>query len=136
MARTQIVKIDERGRILIPLYARDALSVRPETPLLFMVDHEQKNIVLTPITENVKLASIKVTLPDVPGALAKAAQFIAEKQVDLIMSESRTLARGKTAEWTAVADLSQTKLTPKKIAEQMVKRGIATKAYVRKIGKT
>jgi len=133
MARTEIVKMDDRGRVLIPIYARDALSIGPDTSLLLLVDQEQKNVVLTPITEKAKLATIRVVLPDVPGALAKAAQFIAEKGVDLIMSESRTLSRGKTAEWNVVADFSQTELTPKRIAEQIVRRGIATTAMARDI---
>lgn len=133
MARTEIVRMDDRGRVLIPIYARDALSIGPETSLLLLVDQEQKNIMLTPITEKARLATVKVMLPDVPGALAKAAQFIAEKGVDLLMSESRTLSRGKTAEWTVVADFSQTKLSPKKIAEQIVRKGIATTAKARDI---
>ncbi|MGQ9514416.1 MAG: ACT domain-containing protein [Thermoproteota archaeon] len=134
MARTTyMVKVDERGRILIPLYARDALSIGKNTSLLLVVDQEQKNLVITPITEKAKLATINVLLQDVPGALAKAAQFLAEQGIDLIMSESRTLSRGKTAEWSAVADLSKTKLTPKKMAEMIVKMGIATKAEVREL---
>jgi len=133
MARTQIVKIDERGRVLIPLFARNALSIGTETSLLLVVDQEQKNLVMTPITEKAKLASIKVLLQDIPGALAKAAQFVAEQGIDLVMSESRTLSRGRTAEWTAVADFSKTKLTPKKLAELIVKRGIATKAEAREM---
>lgn len=133
MARTQIVKIDERGRVLIPLFARNALSIGTETSLLLVVDQEQKNLVMTPITEKAKLASIKVLLQDIPGALAKAAQFMAEQGIDLVMSESRTLSRGRTAEWTAVADFSKTKLTPKKLAELIVKRGIATKAEAREM---
>jgi bifunctional DNA-binding transcriptional regulator/antitoxin component of YhaV-PrlF toxin-antitoxin module len=133
MARTQIVKIDERGRVLIPLFARNALSIGTETSLLLVVDQEQKNLIMTPITEKAKLASIKVLLQDIPGALAKAAQFVAEQGIDLVMSESRTLSRGRTAEWTAVADFSKTKLTPKKLAELIVKRGIATKAEAREM---
>ena len=133
MARTEIVKMDDRGRVLIPMYARDALSIGPETSLLLFVDQEQRNIVLTPITEKARLATIRVMLPDVPGALAKAAQFIAQRGVDLIMSESRTLSRGKTAEWTVVADFSQTSSSPKKIAEQIVRRGFATNASARDI---
>jgi len=133
MARTEIVKMDDRGRVLIPIYARDALSIGSDTSLLLLVDQEQKNIVLTPITEKARLATIKIVLPDVPGALARAAQFMAERGVDLIMSESRTLSRGKTAEWNVVADLSQAKSTPRKIAEQIVRKGVATTASARDI---
>ncbi|MBO3803999.1 MAG: ACT domain-containing protein [Candidatus Brockarchaeota archaeon] len=133
MARTQIVKVDERGRVLIPLYARNALSIGTGTPLLLVVDQEQKNLVMTPITEKARLATIRVLLQDVPGALAKAAQFVAEHGVDLVMSESRTLSRGRTAEWTAVADFSKTKLAPKKMAELIVKKGIAAKAEAKEM---
>ena len=57
-----------------------------------------------------KLVNFKITISDSPGALAKAASILAKYGVDLLSSESRTLQRGKIAEWNAIGDISKCKL--------------------------
>jgi len=127
------VKMDDRGRILVPLAARETVGITPQTPILLVANPEERNIVLTPIPEAARLVSLQVKLPDRPGALAKAAQVVAEHGVDLLMTESRTLSRGAEAEWNAVADFAKARSSPEEVARALMETGAAKKAQSREL---
>lgn len=127
MHKVDIVKLDGKGRILVPIDIRRILGLREGMYLLIIADSERCEIRLTPfIDRKAKLARIIVGLKDIPGALARIAGILADIGVDLLFSESRTIRRGEEAEWIAVADMTNCNLELDRIKEKLLVDGGAT----------
>ncbi|MCS7113629.1 MAG: ACT domain-containing protein [Nitrososphaerota archaeon] len=131
MHRVDVVKLDGKGRILVPIDIRRILGLRKGMYLLIVADSERGEIRLTPFLDSrAKLARITVGLKDIPGALARIAGILAEIGIDLLFSESRTIRRGEEAEWIAVADMTNCDLDPDSIKEKLLLDGGATSARI------
>ncbi|MEM2739859.1 MAG: ACT domain-containing protein [Candidatus Bathyarchaeia archaeon] len=130
MHKVDIVKLDGKGRILVPIDIRRILGLREGMYLLMVADSERSEIRLTPFVDSrAKLARITVGLKDTPGALARIAGILAGIGVDLLFSESRTIRRGEEAEWIAVADITSCDLDPDSV-EKLLLDGGATFARI------
>ncbi len=105
MRNSNIVKLDSKGRILIPIHIRDMLKADEGTEVIIIPDKKNAHMKILPLV-NGKTAEIKLLLNDLPGSLANIANILSEHDIDIIMSESRTLAKGKLAEWDVIVDTS------------------------------
>ncbi len=101
MSSSEIGRLDSKGRLIIPSGLRGYLRLKPGSQVLVSLDEERFQIIITPTSEK-KLVLMKIGLSDGPGSLAAAAKVLAAEGVDLVSTESRSLSRGKTAEWSAV----------------------------------
>jgi AbrB family looped-hinge helix DNA binding protein len=129
---SDIVRIDARGRVTLPASIRDAVHISEGMYVLLLADLERKEIRLIPFADpEAQLYEIHITLADVPGALAKTAQILARAHVDLLSSESRTLQRGKSAEWFIIADISKCKYELANLQQQILAEGAAKEAVFR-----
>ncbi len=69
---------------------------------------DEKELQIIPFADpNARLMEFRITLTDKPGALAQAAQVLAEANVNLLSTESRTTKKDENAEWIAVGDVSK-----------------------------
>ena len=126
MRMTEIVRVDSRGRITMPSSIREAIRLSEGMYVMLIADLDKKEIRITPFADpEAKLIELNITFSDAPGALAKAASTLADEGVDLLSSESRTLRRGKSAEWVVVADVSRCKCTLKELEQKIVAEGTA-----------
>lgn len=108
MKMFEIAKIDSRGRIILPSSVRDNVGLLRGMHVLLVADLEKKEVHITPFADpEAKLVEFTIDLPDVAGALAHVASILAKNRADLLSTESRTLLRGKAAEWHAIADVSK-----------------------------
>lgn len=124
MRMTEIVRIDSRGRITMPSPIREAIRFSEGMYVLLIADLDKKVIRVVPFADpEAKLVEISITLSDIPGALAKSANILADEGVDLLSSESRTLRRGKTAEWIVIADVSRCKCSLTDLEAKIVTEG-------------
>ncbi len=105
---TQNIKVDSKGRIIIPNSFREALGIKFGENIEAHLDKENERILLFPIEKKTK--KIVLAFGDEPGSLAKAAQILSKNNVDLVYTSSRSLKRGKEAEWEIIADFSKTDL--------------------------
>ncbi len=92
----EISRVDEKGRLLIPSDIRKALGLEPGVEALVGV--EGKRAVISPIFDK-RVYDIRIIMGDAPGTLAKIAAFLSKEGFDIIMSESRSLERERSAEW-------------------------------------
>ena len=92
------IKLDEKGRIVLPASFRAALSIDEGDFVYISLDESNQKIILSPRPQE-KLYLISITMGDSPGTLAKLAQTLANEEVDLIASESHSLLRNKDAVW-------------------------------------
>lgn len=99
-----VVKVDSKGRIIIPFHIRDYLGLNEGTELLIIND-EKRELRVLPLLENA--SGITVTMTDVPGSLSSILNVLAKNSVDIITSLSKTLQKGKAAQWEAIVDVSK-----------------------------
>ncbi len=133
MRMTEIVRVDSRGRITMPSSIREAVKLSEGMYVMLIADLDAKDIRITPFADpEAKLVELSIAFSDIPGALAKAANILAKQGVDLLSSESRTLRRGRSAEWVVVADVSRCKCTLEELERQIVADGAAKEVKFRR----
>ena len=123
---SEIVKIDDRGRIVIPGATRKIMKLTPGTNLLMTVDDETNQITLTPFMGNeTKPIRIRIVLKDQKGALAKVATVLSEIGINLLLGEAHIIRKGVYAEWSIVADLgtAENEVSLEDLKEQIIKSG-------------
>lgn len=129
-----ILRIDNRGRLVIPTEFREALQLKDGDELLLSLDEKINALVLSPIAgQPANLIRIEVEFSDAPGSLAKAASVIAKMNLDLIMTESKSFARGKAARWHIIADRSRCPFPDEEIRRTLMQSGLATEVSISRI---
>jgi len=129
---TEIVRIDSRGRITMPSSLREAVRLSEGMYVMLIADLDEKEVRIVPFADpEAKLIEFRIAFSDMPGALAKAANILARQGVDLLSSESRTLRRGKSAEWVVVADVSRCKCKLEELEQKIVEEGAAKEVKFR-----
>lgn len=99
--------IDSKGRIVIPASIRKILNVADSMKMLIIADIDRKEIRIVPLADAYSnVYQLKILIDDKPGALAEVASLLAEANIDLLMTESRTIRRGESAEWNIIADFT------------------------------
>jgi len=132
MRMTEIVRVDSRGRITMPSSIREAVRLSEGMYVMLIANLDKKEIRIAPFADpEAELVELSITFFDIPGALAKAASILADKGVDLLSSESRTLRRGKSAEWIVIADVSRCKCTLTELEQKIVAEGNAEEVKFR-----
>jgi|YelNatPaOPRAMG01_1025707.scaffolds.fasta_scaffold88469_1 bifunctional DNA-binding transcriptional regulator/antitoxin component of YhaV-PrlF toxin-antitoxin module len=106
MPKTYLLKIDDRGRILIPQAVRDMMGLRPQSETLGTYNSEKNVFTLMPVRQGGNFVRIVFKISDQPGSLAKVANSLASSGINLMATSSTTLVPGKLAEWEVIADLS------------------------------
>jgi len=126
MRMSEIVRIDSRGRVTMPSSIRDAVRLSEGMYVMLIADLDNKQVRIVPFADpEAQLVEFRITFLDVPGALARAAAVLAEQGVDLLSTESRTLRRGETAEWSAITDVSKSKCKMEELREKILREGAA-----------
>ena len=126
MRMTEIVRIDSRGRVTIPSSLREAVRLSEGMYVLVIADLDEREVRIVPYADPAaELVEFRITLTDAPGALANAAETLARNTVDLLSSESRTLRRGRSAEWIIIADISKCTCKLDDLQRKIVEEGNA-----------
>ncbi len=124
-----VVKLDSKGRIIVPFHIRDYLGLKEGTELL-VTNNEKRELKILPLM-NGKTSEIRIMLSDMPGSMAKIVNTIAKHNVDVLMSMSQTIEKGKSAEWTAMVDTSNCK-DLKKLETSLLALSVVKKVEVEK----
>jgi len=99
---------------------------------MLIADLDNKEVRIVPFADpEARLVEFRITFLDVPGALARAAAVLAEQGVDLLSSESRTLRRGESAEWFAIADVSKSKCKLEELRGKILAEGATRRVEFR-----
>jgi len=131
---SEIVRIDARGRVTLPSTLREAVGLSEGMYVMLIANIEEKNVRILPFADpKAKLAEFHITMADVPGALARVASLLAENNVDLLSTTSRTLKRGKHAEWIVIADVSKCKCELNVLKQKILAGKAAEKFDFKKI---
>ena len=132
MATSEIVRINEKGEIVIPANIRDAVGIVEGMHVMLKADLDRREIRILPFTTaEVDLVEFKITLAHIPGSLGKCATFLGNHKINMLASESRILQSGEIAEWIVVADISNCKENLRDICKQMIDQGYAKNSICR-----
>lgn len=132
MRMAEIVRIDSRGRITLPASLREGLKLSEGMYVMLMADLDKREVRIAPFAHpEARLIEVKIVFSDVPGALADVAETLARERVDLLSSESRTLRRGKSAEWVIIADVSNCKCKMEELKDKLMEEGVTEQVKFR-----
>ncbi|MEM2994842.1 MAG: ACT domain-containing protein [Candidatus Bathyarchaeia archaeon] len=133
MRISEIVRIDNRGRLTLPSSIRELMGFSEGMYVMLIAETEEKHVRIIPFADSkAKLVEIHFALADVPGALAQIASVLAENNVDLLSTASRTLKRGETAEWTVIADISKCKCSIEELKKNLLDKKAVEKMTVKR----
>jgi len=105
MRNTNIAKLDSKGRLLIPSHIRKFLNADEGTEVIILPDNEKTEARILPLVRD-KTAEFRITMSDTPGSLALIADILARYNINVLMSKSRSIVKGKVAEWDLIVDTS------------------------------
>ncbi len=128
MKNFNIVKLDSKGRILVPYHIRDHLGIA-EGQELIVSDNDKRELRIFPLMKG-STAMIRVILADKPGVLSKVINVIANNRIDILTSISKTVERGESAEWFAIVDTSQCNGAVRKIEKRLRNMSVVKKVEV------
>jgi len=118
---TEIVRVDSKGRITIPMVVRDALNIVEGMHLILVADPDKREIVLSPVLAPVAhVYEIYLELKDEPGALAKVSAELAKMGVDQLTTQCAAVKRGEYAECVIVADFSKANASPEEVKQRLI----------------
>jgi AbrB family looped-hinge helix DNA binding protein len=108
MAKLELVKIDSKGRVVLPQAFRETLRLRENDRAFLALDEENERIVISPGGER-NLTLMEIEMGDAPGTLARLAAALAKEGVDLVSTESHSLDRSRNAVWRVLANTATVK---------------------------
>jgi AbrB family looped-hinge helix DNA binding protein len=131
-----IVKLDIRGRLVIPNEYRENLDLKQGDNVLLSLDYKTNTITISPIYgKQNDLVKMKIEFGDTPGCLAKIASNLAEMKIDLVMTESKSFERGTKARWDIIADISKTNLTLNEIKKSVLNTKFVESMSINKLAR-
>jgi AbrB family looped-hinge helix DNA binding protein len=131
-----IIKLDTRGRLVIPNEFRETLNLKEGDEVLISLDQNTDTLTISPIYgKRINLVKIELEFGDTPGCLAKIANKIADIKIDLIMTESKSSQRGKQARWDIIADISKCDYSINEIKQILLQSGFVESMSINKISR-
>jgi len=123
---SNIVKVDSKGRVTIPLFVREALDIQEGHHLIAVADIEKKEIILTPVTSKEGIVfEIKVEVKDQPGALAQISEKIRSLGLDQLIVRCSIIKRGEIGECISIVEpVGEAKLSTDQIKKELEKMDI------------
>jgi AbrB family looped-hinge helix DNA binding protein len=129
-----IIKLDTRGRLVIPNEYRESLDLKEGDNVLISLVPKTNTISISPIyVEENKLVKMEIEFGDSPGTLAQIAIKLAELKIDLIMTESKSFDRGKKARWDIIADISKSNFSIYQIKNELLKTNFVEQVSIKQI---
>ena len=126
-----IIRLDTRGRLVIPNEFRESLDLKEGDSVLISLESKTNTITISPIYgEENSFVKLEIEFGDTPGCLAKIANKLAELNVDLIMTKSKSFERGTKARWDIVADISKTNFSIQQLKEELLKNNFVEQANI------
>ncbi|MHA1585157.1 MAG: AbrB/MazE/SpoVT family DNA-binding domain-containing protein [Promethearchaeota archaeon] len=107
MRDAEILRIDSRGRIVIPRSFRKTLGLKEGSQIMLISDPNENELRLVPLpfTDQTAFMRMRILMPDEPGALGKVSKVIGEMGLSLIYGQEIILKKGEAAEWNVIAPI-------------------------------
>jgi len=131
-----IIKLDTRGRLVIPNEFREALALKEGDEVILSLDRKTDTLTISPIYgKPTDLVRMELEFGDTPGCLAKIAKKISDMKIDLVMTQSKSSQRGKKARWDIIADISKCSSSVDQIKQLLLQSGFVESLSITKIAR-
>jgi AbrB family looped-hinge helix DNA binding protein len=100
------IKIDSKGRVLIPASVRKKMGIQPDTELVLMPRKDGKGVSIMPISDK-NAARCTVQISNSMRGLSNVMEVMEMLNVGVLMSQSRNLMGDGTSEWTFILDTTK-----------------------------
>jgi len=131
-----IIKLDTRGRLVLPNEFREMLNLKEGDEVIVSLDTKTDTLNISPIYgKPTDLVKMEIEFGDTPGCLARIAQKIADINIDLITTESKSSQRGKIARWSVIADISKCSYSVNEIKQLLLQSGFVESMSITKISR-
>jgi bifunctional DNA-binding transcriptional regulator/antitoxin component of YhaV-PrlF toxin-antitoxin module len=127
--RIEKLKIDAKGRIVLPYAFRSTMGMKEGDFVFASMDDAKTSIVISPFGEK-QVYRIDFEMVDAPGSFMKILKALADKKVDVVATEAHSLVRGKQATGRIFAKLKSKEIKP---VTSMIKKAGAQKVKSSKI---
>jgi AbrB family looped-hinge helix DNA binding protein len=111
MKESEVLRIDSRGRIVIPRSMRRSLGLKENSHVMLIAnpDENELRMIPLPFTEEGSYMRVRVIMADEPGALGQVAKVFGDLGLSLLFGQEVVIKKGVEAEWTVftpVPDMS------------------------------
>jgi len=131
-----VIRLDTRGRLVIPNEFREHLDLKEGDEVLMSLDSKTDTLTISPIYgKPTNLVKMEIEFGDTPGCLAKIAKKIADMNIDLVMTESKSSQRGKRARWSIISDISKCSYSVIEIKQMLLQSGLVESTSITKIAR-
>jgi len=131
-----VIRLDTRGRLVIPNEFREHLDLKEGDEVLMSLDSKTDTLTISPIYgKPTNLVKMEIEFGDTPGCLAKIAKKIADMNIDLVMTESKSSQRGKRARWSIISDISKCSYSVIEIKQMLLQSGLVESMSITKIAR-
>lgn len=131
-----IIRLDTRGRLVIPTEFRETLDLKEGDEVLMSLDTKTNTLIISPIYGKAdNLVKIEIEFDDKPGSLAKLAETLAKINIDLVMTESKSFQRGTKARWSIIADITKCPYGMNEIKKTLLQNHSVESASITKIAR-
>ncbi|MHA1776286.1 MAG: hypothetical protein DRO88_07655 [Promethearchaeia archaeon] len=106
MKETEILKIDSRGRIVIPRSMRKGLGLKENSHIMLISNPEENELRIIPLPfseENQTFIKIRIIIADEPGALGQVAKVFGDLKLSLLYGQEVVIKKGQEAEWNVIS---------------------------------
>ncbi len=109
MKETEILKIDSRGRIVIPRSMRKSLNLKENSQIMLISDPDDNElrIIPLPFSDEQTFIKFKMIIPDEPGALSKISHVFGKVGASIIHGQTITLKKNQIAEFSVVSQVPE-----------------------------
>lgn len=105
MRNFNVVRLDSKGRIILPYHIRDFLGLKKGSELLIL-NNEKKELKVFPLREK-KTAKLRITLNG--DSFSKILNVLDKHDIDILMSIGKTIEKDRLAGWEAIVDFKDLK---------------------------
>jgi len=113
-----LVRVDSKGRMLIPSSMRKKLRINNGTELVLMHGKEDNLLRIMPLS-NGKIVKCSVSVSNSPGSLSSVMEMLEMLNAGVMMSESRKFMGKDVSEWTFILDVSKLSGQPEALEEKL-----------------
>jgi AbrB family looped-hinge helix DNA binding protein len=103
MDSPHVVKVDSKGRVLIPAGIRSGMDIDEGTRIIMVPDGNNGHLRMTPIVKS-RTAEVKLRL-EALSSMAAVAEALSTNSFSVILSESRRVD-DRLTEWKMLVDMS------------------------------